>query len=197
MSDARRFDAAYYRRFYEQPRTRVSDGKAVARLAGFVLGYMRYLQLPVRHVLDIGCGVGHWKAALRDLAPKARHHGVEFSDYLCERHGWTKGSAVDFAPGRTFDLVVCQGVLQYLDDKQAARAIENLADLTHGALYLEALTKDDWDHNVDRSVTDGDVRLRTGDWYMRRLRRRFVPLGGGVFAKKESGVALFELETLG
>lgn len=197
IADASRFDAAYYRRFYEEPGTRVSDQKAVLRLAGFVLSYLRYLQLPVKNVLDLGCGMGHWRSALRELAPKARHHGVEYSDYLCERFGWDKGSAVDYAPGRTFDLVVCQGVLQYLDDRAAARAIENFAELTHGALYLEALTANDWKQNVDRSVTDGEVRLRAGSWYLRRLRRRFVPLGGGVFVKKDCGVALFELESLG
>jgi SAM-dependent methyltransferase len=197
MSDPSRFDAAYYRRFYEQSKTRVSDAKAVERLAGFVLGYLSYLRLPVRNVLDLGCGMGHWRTALQKLAPKARHRGVEYSDYLCERFGWEKGSAVDFAPGRTFDLVVCQGVLQYLDDRAAARAIDNLADLTHGALYLEALTKADWQHNVDRTVTDGAVHLRTGEFYRKRLRRHFTPLGGGLFAKKGCGIALFELEELG
>ncbi len=196
-SDASHFDAAYYRRFYEQPGTRVSDQKSVLRLAGFVVSYLRYLQLPIKHVLDLGCGMGHWRSALRQLAPKARHHGVEHSDYLCERFGWQKGSAVDHAPGRTFDLVVCQGVLQYLDDRSASSAIENLAALSHGALYLEALTAKDWKTNVDRSVTDGDVHLRAGSWYLRRLRRHFVPLGGGVFVKRDCGIALFELESLG
>ena len=90
-----------------------------------IAGWIR----PDARVLDLGCGMGHWRTALEKLAPKARHRGVEYSDYLCERFGWEKGSAVDFAPGRTFDLVVCQGVLQYLDDRAAARAIDNLADL--------------------------------------------------------------------
>lgn len=196
MSDARRFDAAYYRRYYEQHSTRVADDKSVERLAAFVVSYLRYLKLPVRSVLDLGCGMGHWRTALGKLLPRARYRGVEWSEYQCERMGFERGSVVDYAPQRTFDLVVCQGVLQYLDDRDAARAMQNLARLTHGALYLEALTRRDWKQNVDTAVTDGDVHLRTGAWYMQRLRRTFVPLGGGLFVRRDAGVSLFELESL-
>lgn len=194
-----RFDAAYYRRFYGDPKTRVSDRAAVLRLARFLAGYLAYLELPVRHVLDVGCGVGHWRPAVRGLWPRARYHGVEHSAYLCERHGWTRGSVVDFDGGSlrrggTFDLVICQGVLQYLGDRDAAAAIENLARLCGGALYLEALTRGDWEQRCDRRRTDGDVHLRPLAWYRKRLDRHFLAGGGGVFVRRTAGVTLFELE---
>lgn len=194
-----RFGADYYRRFYEDPRTRVSDRTAVRKLAEFVAGYLRYLDVPVRAILDIGCGRGHWRAAAAAVWPRAKYHGVEHSAYLCEQLGWTQGSVVDFAPHKalgtsSFDLVVCQGVLQYLDDRDAARAIQNLARWCRGALYLEALTALDWRQNVDRTRTDGDVHLRPGAWYRRHLDRHFTACGGGVFCSKRAGVSLFELE---
>jgi SAM-dependent methyltransferase len=198
-ASADRFDADYYRRFYGDARSRVADLAAVRRLAAFVAGYLRYLQVPVRSILDVGCGVGHWRQAAAECWPRARYHGVEHSAHMCERHGWTQGSIVDLdaraATGRSrFDLVVCQGVLQYLDDREAARAITNLAKWCKGALYLEALTARDWQRNCDRSRTDGDVHLRSGEWYQRRLSRRFIACGGGVFCSKDAGVTLFELE---
>lgn len=194
-----RFDADYYRRFYDDPHTRVSDLASVKKLAALVAAWMRYLDLPVRHVLDVGCGKGHWRTALGAHFPKARYHGVEYSEHLCRRHGWAHGSIVDLDPaaacGRdTFDLVVCQGVLQYLDDHEAARAIQNLGRWTAGALYLEALTALDWRQNCDRKRTDGAVHLRPGAWYRRRLQRRFHDVGGGVFPSRRAGVTLFELE---
>ncbi|MBM4061660.1 MAG: class I SAM-dependent methyltransferase [Planctomycetes bacterium] len=193
------FDAAYYRRFYADPRTRVGDAAATGRLAAFVAAYLRYLDVPVRTILDVGCGVGHWRTAARRLWPRARYFGVEHSEHLCAVHGWIRGSVVDLdaralAPAGTFDLVVCQGVLQYLDDRAAARALRNLGRWSGSALYLEALTALDWRQNVDRTRTDGDVHLRDGAWYRARLRRRFVACGGGVFASRRAGVALFELE---
>lgn len=196
---AERFGPDYYRRYYDDPATCVTDRKSVTTLARFVAAYLRHLDQPVHHILDVGCGRGHWRNAAKSVWPHATWHGFEFSRHSCARHGWTHGSAVDFAPERhfgraTFDLVVCQGVLQYLDDRQAARAVANLARWTAGALYLEALTKDDWRARCDRTRTDGDVHLRTGEWYRTRLDRHFHAAGGGVFVSKRAAVTLFELE---
>lgn len=195
MTCAASFDAEYYRRFYGDPATRVSSAAAVRKLARFVAAYLGYLDVEVRTVLDLGCGLGHWQKPVLESWPRAKYLGVEFSEYLCRKHGWTQGSAVDFDPGRTFDLVVCQGVMQYLDDRQAARAIDNLGRLCAGALYLEALTEQDWEQNCDRSVTDGAVHLRTGAWYRRRLARHFRDAGGGVWLSRGADVVTFELET--
>ncbi|MFN9706525.1 MAG: class I SAM-dependent methyltransferase, partial [Planctomycetota bacterium] len=89
----------------------------------------------------------------------------------------------------------CQGVLQYLDDRQATAALRNLARWSDGLLFLEALTALDWRERCDRERTDGDVRLREGAWYRRRLDRGFTALGGGVFAARRAGFPFFELET--
>ena len=191
------FDAAYYQRFYRNARTRVVDRGSIRRLAAFVVGYVRHLGLPLRSVLDVGCGIGLWRDALRELAPRVTYQGVEASEYLCARFGWTPGSAVDWNDGREFDLVVCQGVLQYLPGPAARRAIANLATLTRGALYVEALTRRDWEVNADRARTDGDVFLRSARWYRTALRQHFVPLGGGLQLSRRAEVVLFELEQSG
>jgi SAM-dependent methyltransferase len=194
-----RFDADYYRKFYQDPKTRVSDLAAVRKLATFVGGYLRYLDVPVRSILDVGCGVGHWRTAGKQVWPRARYHGLEHSPHLCARFGWTQASVVDFDPrglraAGTFDLIVCQGVLQYLDDRAAAKALANLGRWCTGALYLEALTALDWRQNCDRSRTDGAVHLRSGAWYRKRLAEHFLDCGGGVFCSRQAGVTLFELE---
>lgn len=196
---AGRFGPGYYDRFYQDPDSRVSDLAAVRTLAELVAAWLRYLELPVRHILDVGCGLGHWRAAAHELWPTARYHGVEFSEHLCDRFGWTRGSIVTLDPARelgraSFDLVICQGVLQYLDDRAASRALANLARWTEGALFLEALTARDWRANCDRTRTDGDVHLREGAWYRRRLARHFQACGGGVFVNRRAGCTLFELE---
>ena len=193
------FDAGYYERFYGDPATRVSDQREIQRLASFVHGYLAYLQVPVRSILDVGCGVGHWRRACARLWPKARYSGIEYSSYLCGKFGWHHGSVATLDPavelGRaSFDLVICQGVMQYLDDATASAAIANLAAWTDGALYLEALTRRDWEHNCDQTVTDGDVHLRDAAFYRRRLTKHFQDCGGGVFCARRAGVALFELE---
>ncbi len=197
MSDPATFDADYYERFYENPRTRVTDRATTGRLAAFVCAYVDVLQLDVRRVLDIGCGLGWWRDALAELRPRWRYTGVEFSEYLVDEHGWEHGSVIDYRAKRPFDLVVCQGVLQYLPNAAAREALDNLATLTTAALYLEALTSEDWDKNCDTDRTDGDVHLRKGDWYRRRLGRTFVNCGGGVFVRRDADVAMFDLEGLG
>lgn len=190
------FDESYYRRYYMEPGTRVMDAGDYRALADFVCSYLKYLELPVRRVADIGCGLGLWRPLLQRHFPGARYTGVEASEYLCRRYGWRRGSVVDFQARWPFDLIICQGVLQYLPPAQAERAIANLARLCRGALYLDALTREDWEENVDQARTDGDVYLRPGGWYRRRLAEHFVNAGGGLFVSRESPVVVFELEKL-
>ena len=103
---------------------------------------------------------------------------------------------VDYRTRHAFDLVICQGVLQYLDDRDARAAIANLASLSRGAVYLEALTTADWEDNCDRRTTDGGVHLRSGSWYRRQLSRYFRNCGGGLFLATTAQATLFELEHL-
>jgi len=189
------FDRAYYERHYRDARTRVGSPAAAARLGGFVTAYLQYLEQPVRTVLDLGCGLGLWRNLVHRAFPHARYTGVEVSDYLCRKYGWTQGSVVDYTADEPADLVICHGVLQYLDANDARRAVHNLARNCGGALFLEALTSEDWERNCDRTRTDGDVFLRPVAWYRRALRRRFTPAGGGLFLAPASPAVLYELET--
>lgn len=193
-----RFDAAYYARFYGDRNSRVSSQRAIDLLANFVFGYLGYLRQPVRRVLDVGCGLGHWQAPVSKHFPRARYVGMELSTHLCERHGWLQGSIAERAPRGQFDLVICQGVFQYLDDRELSSALDNITAACRGALYVEALTAEDWKHNVDRARTDGNVHLRPADLYRTALKARgFVAAGGGVFLADASPAVLFELEKAG
>ncbi|MHC4852303.1 MAG: class I SAM-dependent methyltransferase [Planctomycetota bacterium] len=191
-----RFDKAYFDRYYRNPKTRVVTRRTTDKLAAFVASYLKHVNVPVRRVLDIGCGLGLWRQSLQQHYPRASYQGVEISDYVCEKYGWTKGSVVDYRARGAFDLVICQGVLQYLDDRNTRAAIANLAKLCRGALYLEALTTADWENNCDRRTTDGRVHLRSGSWYRRQLSRYFQNCGGGLFLAPTAQATLFELEHL-
>jgi hypothetical protein len=90
--------------------------------------------------------------------------------------------------------VVCYDVLQYLNDRDAARALANFGRLTRTALYVSALTREDWSRNCDRKRTDRAVYLRSGEWYRRRLRRQFRYLGFGVWLRKDACAVLWDLE---
>ena len=189
-----RFDAAYYERFYADPRTCSVTDDEVARQVAFVTAYLKHMALDVRRILDLGCGLGMMQAPLMRGFPGARYQGVEYSEYLCKELGWQRGSVVNYRSRTPFDLVVCHDVIQYLDDDDAQRAINNLATLCRGALYLGVLTTEDWQENCDPARTDDQVVLRGTAWYRERLARHFVSAGGGVFVKSDAPVVLWALE---
>jgi len=191
-----RFDARYYRRFYQNPRTRAGTPHSARRQAEFICAYLSFLEIPVRRVLDVGCGLGRTLRAVQQTLPRARCVGVELSPYLIARYGWEEGSVVDYRVRTPFDLVICNDVLPSLDDADCARAIANLARLTRGALFLGALTTEDW-RRADRRRTDRQVLLRTARWYRTRLARHFVAMGGGVFLRKPPAATLWALERPG
>ncbi len=194
---ANNFGAAYFRRFYLDPKTRVVSGREMRSRAAVIASILGHVQIPVRRILDAGCGLGLLRRPLADLYPRARYAGLESSAYLCKRFGWSLGSVMDFAPSKAFDLVICYDVLQYLPDAAAARAIANFARLTRAALYVSALTTEDWRDNCDRSRTDRDVHLRPGAWYRRRLQRSFRYIGVGVWLRKDVAATLWEMEQPG
>ena len=190
----RNFDAAYYERYYLDPRTRVAEQRDRDIQSRFLCSYLDYLRIGVRRILDLGCGLGTLRDPLLAHFPGARYTGVEVSEHLCADLGWVYGSAATYRSQRRFDLVICQDVLQYLDDSEAERAIENFGRHCRGALYFDALTREDWEENCDQARTDGDCYRREGTWYRRRLATAFISAGGGIFVARRAGIVMFELD---
>lgn len=193
------FDRDYYERFYFDKKTSVIDPAHAARLGAFVCSYLHYVRLPVRRVLDIGCGIGLWREAIAQHFPQASYLGVEYSDYLCQRYGWESGSVVNWAPadGQPFDLVICQGVLPYLSRPDLKRALANLTHLARGGLYLEAVTLEDYEQDIiDEQLTDPRLYRHRASVYRRGLAPGFTELGGGVWLSRQAQLPLFALEAV-
>jgi hypothetical protein len=188
------FGSAYFRKFYLNTASRVITPNEMRVRARLIAAILAQAAIPVRSIIDAGCGIGLLRKPFADVLPRAGYLGLEASDYLCTRYGWTRGSVIDYSPKKPADLVVCYDVLQYLDDRDAARAIANLSRLTRAALYVSALTREDWRDNCDRSRTDRAVHLRSGDWYRRRLKRNFRYLGFGVWLQKGVTALLWDME---
>ena len=191
------FDEAYYQRFYFYKKTSVVDPGHVERLGAVVCSYLQYLRVPVKRVLDVGCGIGLWRAAVARHFPDASFHGVEFSDYLCGRFGWERGSVVDYRASAPYDLVICQGVLPYLSAADAKKALHNLGRLCKGALYVEAVTREDWEQGIlDEDLTDARMFRHRAQLYRQGLEKEFTQLGGGVWLSRQAELPLFALECL-
>jgi len=182
-----RFDKDYYQRFYFDSRTAVTSRAEMKARASLIAAYANHIGLPVRRMLDAGCGIGMLRSPLVRAFPRAEYTGLEYS-------GWTQGSLADWSAD-PFDLTVCYDVLQYLDDRTAARAIANLGRLTRGVLYLSALTSRDWRENCDRTRTDREVFLRDASWYSTRLRKAFRPSGVGFWVRRGAPLTTWEMET--
>ena len=189
------FDEAYYQRFYFDKKTSVIDVEHSRRLGAFVCSYLAYLRVPVARVLDIGCGIGLWKEAVTQHFPGVSYHGGELSSYLCERYGWEQGSVVDYRSDEPFDLVICQGVLPYLSASDLKLALDNIGRLSRGGLYVEAVSREDYERGViDEDLTDARLFRHRAALYRRGLEANFRELGGGVWLSERCEVPLFELE---
>lgn len=123
----------------------------LARQVAFVLGTAEFvLGRPVRTVLDVGCGEGQWRAALRKHRPRLMYDGVDPSTYAVARYGATRHlrlggiEDLDTLPLRdAYDLVVCCGMLNYLERPALERGVRQVARRTGGVAYLELFTRED------------------------------------------------------
>lgn len=190
------FDRDYYERFYYDQSTAVTGRREMESRARLIAAYARHVDLPVKRILDAGCGTGLLRAPLLKHLRGATYTGIESSEYLCQRYGWEHTRIQTFKAPKPFDLVVCYDVLQYLDSTAATRALANLARLCRGVLYFTALTRIDWEHNCDQSRTDANVHLRSARWYRARLRRGFREAGAGFWLRRGAPLATWELESV-
>jgi SAM-dependent methyltransferase len=191
-----RFDARYYRRFYLDPRTRAVSRAEIRRSANLIAAFLQETGCPVRRILDLGCGLGLMRAPLREHFPRASYTGVEVSEYLCRRFGWTLDSVHTYRSARPYDLVICHDVVQYLDARAAAEAVRNLGRLCRGVLHFSVLTTEDWEQHCDQQTTDGDAHLRPAAWYRRHLAADFINAGSGMFVRRGAPIHLWELDRL-
>ncbi|MCU0656198.1 MAG: class I SAM-dependent methyltransferase [Polyangiaceae bacterium] len=195
-SPRNQFDEAYFQRYYEDPGTRVQGPEEVGRLARAVCALAAYWGLPLEDALDVGAGPGLWREALQREAPGLRYTGVDVSPVACKKYGHLLRDISSWRERHRYDLLICQGVLQYLDDEAAEAALGNLGAMAGGLLYLEVLTRRDVREVADLERSDTQVKLRTGAWYRQRLKTDFVMLGCGLFCARRAGGLFYEMEHL-
>jgi hypothetical protein len=188
------FDADYFRRYYESHHTRVYGHEQVAYLARGITGLVQWFGGDIERVLDVGAGTGLWGDWLREHMPHVRYRSLDVSEYACRRYGHERRDISRWRARERFDLVVCQGVLPYLDDDACARAIANMAAMCRGFLYLEAITSRDLREVCDRARTDVSVRARPATFYRRILKRWFEPLGCGLHHVRGGEKVFYDLE---
>lgn len=169
----KRYDEAYFNRWYRDPRHRVTTPAGVRRKVRLALGVAEaLLERPVKRVLDVGCGEGAWRSHFLDERPGVEYVGVDSSDYVVRRFGRTRGiragtfgSLDEIGLTGRFDLIVCCDVMQYLPNDELARGLRAIAERLAGAAYLEAFTTAD--------ELEGDKRHwhhRTPAWYRQAFR---------------------------
>ena len=169
---AKKYDQKYFDKWY-RGRTRVHAAGDLQRKVALALASAEYfLGRPLRTVLDVGCGEGLWEAELITHRPRLRYLGLDPSDYVVRRYGRERnlrrasfGDLKILRLPRPFDLVICSDVLHYVEDEEIRAGIKELAQLTAGVAYIEALTSDD---HIEGD-TEGFIH-RPALWYRRLFR---------------------------
>lgn len=192
MPSRNRFDASYYARFYgDDP---VHTAGLVGHLASAVHSMALWWGVPITSVLDIGAGPGYWRDWYRTHEPGVRYDSVDVSEHACDTYGHECRDITTWRPPRSYDLVVCHGVLHYLNARSAEAAVENIASAAKGLVYIEAPTTSDLENVVDTDTTDMEVTRRSGAWYRKRLDPHFVQIGAGLWLSRRCPLPLYELE---
>jgi hypothetical protein len=159
-----------------------------------VTGFVQWIGAENERLLDVGAGTGLWGTWFKVHMPEVRYRSVDVSEYACATYGHERRDISRWRGREKYDLVVCQGVLPYLDDEACAKAIANMAAMCRGFLYLEAITARDLRDVCDRSRTDVRVRGRPATFYRRLLAKHFEPLGCGLYHGRGGDKLFYELE---
>lgn len=148
---SKRYDQAYFDKWYRHPAHRVGSRTRLRREIDVVVAVTeQLLERSIRSVLDVGAGEGRWQPLLQSLRPGSRYAGVEPGEYAVQRWGARRNLRQgDLASLDTlgldgpFDLVVCADVLHYLPTPQLRRGLAKLIPFVGGVAYLPTFTVED------------------------------------------------------
>jgi SAM-dependent methyltransferase len=194
----RAYDRAYFDKWYRSESHRVRTPAELTRLVTFVLATADYvLGRRVRTVLDVGAGEGNWLPVLRRLRPNVAYQGVDPSEYAVRRFGARRNlllgdlASIDALPlADSYDLVVANGMLNYLGPDELRAGLPKLAARARGMLYLEMFTAAD-DIKGDTAFPE----FRDAAWYRRALRAAgLVGCGLHCYLPRDEAWRLAELE---
>ena len=163
----KRYDRAYFDRWYRDPRRRVKTPADIARGVGLVIGVAEYLLgRPVRTVLDVGCGEGGWRQALRGMRPSIRYTGVDPSEYVVQRFGKRRnirlgsfGALDELELEGPYDVIICADMLNYVPTPELVAGLRHVSGLLGGVAYLQVY--------ASRDEVEGDRR----EWHDRPAAR--------------------------
>src|SRR5256885_6110342 len=97
------FGREYYRRYYLDPRTAVATRREMHARARLIAALTGHVGLPVRRILEAGCGTGTLRTPLRRLLPRAPYLALESREYLCRRYGLHRGRIHAYRSAAPFD----------------------------------------------------------------------------------------------
>ncbi len=195
----KRYDRDYFERWYR--RGGIGGARRLARKVALAVATAEYhLERPLRHVLDIGCGEGAWRAPLLALRPGVRYLGFDSSEYAVARHGRRRqlhharfGDFAGLRPCPPADLLVCADVLHYLEAREIDRGLPGLAELCGGVAFLECFTRED-----EAEGDDDGFRPRPAAFYRDRFARvGLSPLGSHCWLSPRLLPGATALETTG
>lgn len=196
----KQFDEAYFRRWYRAGVVSVQVPADLEREVALTLAVTEsLLGRPVKSVLDVGCGEGQWRRAVKRRRPSATYLGVDPSEYVVRRHGTRRnirlGTFEDLRTviGRSqFDLVVCSGMLNYLPEKALRAGLRHVANATRCVAYLELYTRRDQLHGDLQGI-----QRQTGARARAALRRAgLIACGMHCYVPRRHAWRLAELEGL-
>ena len=200
-SGVKRYDRAYFDRWYRDPRHAVVHRGVLARRVQLAVAAAEYLlERPVRTVLDVGCGEGAGRELLRRARPGVRYVGVDSSEYAVRRFGARRGLRLGSLAGLgrmrlggPFDLIVCSDVLHYVGERDARAGLRAIARLLGGVAFLELFTRE------DPTIGDDEgFRRRSAATYRRFFREAgLVPLGLHCWAGRRLEPRLLSFERAG
>lgn len=195
---ASHYDRDYFDKWYRSTKHRVKSPLDIARQLRFVVSAAEYiLERPLRTVLDVGAGEGHWGVALKKIRRGARYVGVDPSEYAVGRFGEKRGLKLGgfgtlsrMRLPDTCDLILSCGVMNYVSPEDLESGLAHLTRLSVGVAYFEVFTSAD-----DATGDFSRAAARQPAWWRRLFDRTgWEPLGLHFYVRKDMASMAAALE---